>query len=222
MSISVLKNLEECSIVLFTKILETKEYTRLIKGYDSEVEYTEEVKEQCAEMWTRLFDDYFILKNDGRAKNSIKKHSDGGKLYIKISMVQQALDVLVVIEKAINAKSKDTEKLIKLRQEVIRPILQVAPRFKINLLDGTDKWIIQLTKLHNSFTNELGLIEKRVDQVTEKAKSNIYQSLVSIQNVLGYAIGDFEKINVPYFVELEKSAISKANSMKEANKNKKR
>ena len=76
MNITILQKLQNISIVTFTDILNDKNTLQLIKDYDDTIEHSNDIKLQCENVWIKLFDEYFVLKNDTRARHTIKKHGE--------------------------------------------------------------------------------------------------------------------------------------------------
>jgi hypothetical protein len=58
MSITILQKLQNISIVTFTDILNDKNTLQLIKDYDDTIEYSDDIKLQCENVWIKLFDEY--------------------------------------------------------------------------------------------------------------------------------------------------------------------
>lgn len=214
MSISIYQNLKDISIELFSEILTNGNTLLLIKDYDSNAEYSDEVIEKCGSTWVKLFDEYFMLKNDGRARNSIKKHSETGKLFQKMRAIELCVSVLGNLHNISRVGAEKEDVLIEMKQKALRAVIDLDPRIKINVFDDYETIINRLIKINNSYLNEFNLIEKRVKQEGQKARNSIYQSIVDIQNVLGYSLGDVKAINVPMFIALEKSAVTKSNAQK--------
>lgn len=214
MNTIIYQNLKDISIELFSEILTDGNTLLLIKDYDSNAEYSDEVIEKCGATWVKLFDEYFVLKNDGRARNSIKKHSETGKLFQKMRAIELCVSVLGNLRNISRAEAEKEDVLIEMKQKALRSVIDLDPRIKINVFDDYETIINRLVKINNSYLNEFNLIEKRVKQEGQKARNSIYQSIVDIQNVLGYSLGDVKAINVPMFIALEKSALTKSNAQK--------
>lgn len=96
--------------------------------------------------------------------------------------------------------------------------MQINEQISIKVFDSIENILKRLIKEHTALINEYNLNSKRVSQTETKAKNNIYASVVNIQNVLGYAIADINKLSVPMYLELEKSAINKSNAQKQTKK----
>lgn len=111
-----------------------------------------------------------------------------------------------------------SEELLVAKQNILGNYMQINEQISIKVFDSIENILKRLIKEHTALINEYNLNSKRVSQTETKAKNNIYASVVNIQNVLGYAIADINKLSVPMYLELEKSAINKSNAQKQTKK----
>lgn len=201
----ILKNLRDINILLFNDIMESGDTTILVVKGDKEV-----LKEECDLIWSNLFDEYFKLKGDGRAINSIAKHNDMGKIRLKIKFIEIAITSLITV-----LSTENNDFIAETKVNVINTLQKYSNEFrKLNFLDSVEDTLDKLSAIHAIVKRQYDLIDKRKEQVTDKEVNNIERSLVNIQNVLGYAIGEFKTISVPYYIELERSAKDKIKRQK--------
>lgn len=217
MNITILQKLKNISIVTFTDILNDKNTLQLIKDYDDTFEYSDDIKLQCDNVWIKLFDEYFELKNDTRARHTIKKHGELRDIRFMIVATELCISTLQNISLA-QDNGDTSEDLLVLKQTVLNGYMHVNEQISIKVFDSIESILKRLIKEHTALLNEYNLNSKRVSQTESKAKNNIYASVVNIQNVLGYAISDINKLSVPLYLELEKSAINKSNAQKQTKK----
>lgn len=217
MSITILQKLQNISIVTFTDILNDKNTLQLIKDYDDTIEYSDDIKLQCENVWIKLFDEYFVLKNDTRAKHTIKKHGELRDIRFMISATELCISALQNILFA-QSGGDTSEELLVAKQTILGNYMQINEQISIKVFDSIENILKRLIKEHTALINEYNLNSKRVSQTESKAKNNIYASVVNIQNVLGYAIADINKLSATMYLELEKSAINKSNAQKQTKK----
>ena len=206
LKVTYLKSLEDISIILFSKIMDEHNYLLLIKDYNSDTEYPEQCIVECSNIWSKLYDDFFEVKNDGRAKNSLKNRSKTKQLELRMNILSECMNRLAYCH---NYLIDLPEQYAEVKQELLSVIKKIDGRINIKHFDSIPQIIERLLKVQKSYTNEYNLIEKRVSQTEDKAKKYIHENLVSIQNALGYSIGNFNDISVIEFIFLEKSALNK-------------
>lgn len=202
---TILKSLQDINILLFNKIMESGETTLLVVNGDKET-----LKDECDLIWLDLFDEYFKLKGDGRAINSLAKHNDMGKIRLKIKFIEIAITSLITV-----ISTEDNDLIATTKVNIIEKLKANSFEFKkLNCLDDVNTALDKLVAIHAVIKRQYDLIDKRKEQVTETEVTTIERSLVNIQNVLGYAIGEFKTISVPYYIELERSAKDKVKRQK--------
>lgn len=200
------ENLQDINIILFHEILENKEYTKLDLNWLKEKEYTDLEQAQCYEQWLKLYDSFFEAKNDGRAKNSLAKSEKVDQLRLKIFTLSGLINALIDTH---NFFGHDADLYAENKQKILALVKEVDDRIKFDHFQDIPKLKERLEKYLISYQNELGLIEKRTNQVEKKVKKYIEETLVNIQNALGYALGKFSDISVIQFIFYEKEAIKK-------------
>lgn len=206
LKVTFYQSLEDISIVLFSKILDEHNYSLLIKDYDKETTYPDQVQLKCADIWSELYDEFFNAKNDGRAKNSLKNKNKTGQLQLRMQLLSECMDRLAYCH---NYLIDLPDEYAEVKQSILSLISKIDKDIVIKKFDSIPQILDRLLRVQKSYMNEYGLIEKRVEQTEKKAKKYIHENLVSIQNALGYSIGNFNDISVIEFIFLEKSAINK-------------
>lgn len=209
----ILRNLRDINIVLFSDIMQSEDTTLLIKG---DCEDKAQYKAKCDIIWLDLFDEYFKLKNNGKANSSLSKSKLNNDVRKKIVLSQYSLEVLVSLFKVYDIEKQAQQKIRII--SVLRDNIREFSRLKD--LDSLETTIQKIATIHEIMYRKYEMNNKRVEDETEKEIHTIERSLVDIQNVLGYHIGKPEDISVVLFVELEKSAQNKIKTMKQ-NGNKK-
>lgn len=203
----ILKNIRDINIILFSDIMESKDATLLIQG---ECQDKEAHRVECDVVWSKLFDEYFKLKDDSRASNTISKNQDMTKQRAKLILSQHSLEYLVSLYKL-----NDIKEVARLKHEIVENLKSCSREFsRLNSLQDLKTTIEKITAIHEIMYRKYEMNNTRVEQVQEKESNNIERALVDIQNVLGYHIGDFKTISVPYYIELERSAHNKIKQLK--------
>jgi len=90
----IYKSCKTLSIFRFYEILDTKDYKYLIEDYEN-TEITEEIQLQLDGIWSELFKEYIVLKDDKQIRTSFKKLSYISKLETKLSICSSLLSGLV-------------------------------------------------------------------------------------------------------------------------------
>ncbi len=202
---TILRNIEDISIHLFNKIMTTNDYSLLVIEGNKE-----ELQKECEEAWNFLFDEYFRRKKDGRILNSLSKHSELGVMRLKIVAIQTAITSL-----GLASELKDDVKIVDTKNAVIQNLNSVSIEFKkLKVLDSVSVTMDKLIAIHDILKRKYDMVNVRKEQVTEKEVTSIEKTLVDIQNVLGYSLGNPKEISVPLFIEYERSAKEKVKQSK--------
>lgn len=208
----ILKSLRDISIITFHDIMSTQDTTLLI---EVECEDKSVYKEECDAIWLLLFDEYFKLKGDGRASNTISKNMDSSLIRSKLKACEVALISLSNLQYLDDQKEVAENKI-----QIINILKDTSREFnKLKNMDSLEETIQRIIGIHNSIKRKYDLNNTRVEQTEKKEVATIEDSLVDIQNVLGYSVGEFKTISVTTYIALEKSAKNKVKQIKAQKRN---
>lgn len=208
----ILKSLRDISIITFHDIMSTQDTTLLIEG---ECEDKSIYKDECDAVWLVLFDEYFKLKGDGRASNTISKNMDSSLSRSKLKACEVALIALSNLQYL-----EDHKEVAESKIQIIDILKDTSREFnKLKNMDSLEEIIQRIIGIHNSIKRKYDLNNTRVEQTEKKEVATIEDSLVDIQNVLGYSVGEFKNISVTTYIALEKSAKNKVKQIKAQKRN---
>lgn len=208
----ILKSLRDISIITFHDIMSSQDTTLLIEG---ECEDKSIYKDECDAVWLLLFDEYFKLKGDGRASNTISKNMDSSLIRSKLKACEVALIALSNLQYLEDQKQVAENKI-----QIIDILKDISREFnKLKNMDILEETIQRIIGIHNSIKRKYDLNNTRVEQTENKEIATIEDSLVDIQNVLGYSVGEFKTISVTTYIALEKSAKNKVKQIKAQKRN---
>lgn len=203
----ILQNLRDINIILFFDIMESRDTSLLIQG---ECSNKDDYRFECDTIWSNLFDEYFKIKKDGQASNSISRNMNQNTDRLIVVLIQNSLSTLNSL-----LLLDDNESLAYYKVQIVDNLKKnIKQCRRLNPLDSIHMLIGKIQSIHDSMYRKLELNLLRVDQTQSKEVTSIERSLVNIQNILGYAIGDFKSISVMTYIALEQSVRDKIKNLK--------
>ena len=193
--------LDDLKIIPFLKIMQEGNVLLLDSEYTTEKNYTDEEITQLNELWLKLYDEYFELKNDGLARTYLTNQHKVFNLEFKIVTLSKFHDILANIQ-----EYQHNEKVAEIKLNCVNEVKKLAPRLKINIFDDVLTLCTKIQGVIKALTNELGTIKVNQEKRVEKQKANVYDVVANVEQVLERSLGDINNISVALFVSYEKIA----------------
>lgn len=215
-NICIFQNTQELRIVLFWDILRTDNVALLDKSYFKEKVYTKEQKDALSLAWLNISDEYFLIKNDDRAKKHMQKRKEEIVLLKKISLFTDNLQMLNNI--LVSLHGIDKVQLARMINECYDFAIKAEPRTKINKEASIEHNLKVMEKMLSSLINKYKFRYKQKRSIEKKELDNAYDMVANVEEQLGRSLPDINEMVVAQWLSYEKMAKKKM----AANRNKKR
>lgn len=190
---TIYRSLKSINICLWFEILETQNIYLLDKNYFEGKFYNKFQLNEINEVFTSLYDDFFIRLNNKKAKSNLINSQDKMMLSVKIMVLNECLNTLIFISKNYSRIHNAYKKEL----DIYKIIENITKNTKFNqsntLLDNINK-IKELID-----TNQLAYERKFIEQVSEKSYS-FEKQLIDVEQVLGRSL-NVKECNVIQWIE---------------------
>lgn len=204
-------SLDTLKILTFWDILRTDNKNLLDKDYHKEKKYTNKQIETIDLLWQRLFDDYFMLREDSTAKSNLVKSFDELRLHEKIKQVNDAIDFLILLNGYIDILPSDD--FLKYEQEIYVVAMKIDKRIKPKLFDGIYANVEYLGKVLKSFINQYNIDFKKNEKIIKKEIDNVYEMVANAESWIERSLNINEMV-VSHWLAIEKQVILRQKSLK--------
>lgn len=200
------KSLDTLKILTFWQIIKDKNVLLLDKDYHENKTYSKKNSTELQETWLNLYDEYYTLLDDSKARFKMGKSFDELKLRDKINQVKYNYDFLIKLkgfygtipDEDIHSREQETYARLKLIDKRIKPLY-----FK-----GIDINLKNLDKVMKSLINKYNTDYKTNQKEVEKQVSNVYDIVASAESWLERNI-PIGKMVVSHWIAIEKQVKQK-------------
>jgi hypothetical protein len=204
--LELFNSLDTLRILDFWQITKDKNVCLLDKNYSKTKKYTKNEVKICEDLWLKLFDDYYKLRDNKDSKSNLIKSFDELKLREKITQINNAIDFLESLKKQIGFISNDD--IIKYEQECYAMLKKIDKRIKPLFFEGIDANIVNLGKVLKSFINKYNIAFKEKEKVVKKEVKNVYDIVANAESWLERNL-DVENMTVSRWIAYEKQIADK-------------
>lgn len=204
--IKLFDSLDTLKILLFWEITRSKNALLLDENYSKNKKYSQKDVELCEQTWLKLFDEYYVLRQNQETKGNLLKSFDELKLREKITQINNAIEFLETLKSQIGFISN--EDIIKYEQELYATLKKIDNRIKPLFFEGIDANIINLGKVLKSLINKYNIEFKEKDKVIKKEVKNVYEVVVNAESWLERTL-DVENMVVSRWIAYEKQIADK-------------
>jgi hypothetical protein len=204
--LEIFDSLDNLKILTFWEITREKNAMLLDKNYSKTKKYTKNEVKICEDLWLKLFDDYFTLRENKDSKSNLIKSFDELKLREKINQINNAIDFLESLKKQIGFISNDD--IIKYEQECYAMLKKIDKRIKPLFFEGIDANIVNLGKVLKSLINKYNIAFKEKEKVVKKEVKNVYDIVANAESWLERNL-DVENMTVSRWIAYEKQIADK-------------
>lgn len=177
--------------------------------------YTANELELLRNTWTRLYDEYFKLKDNKEAKYFLKLSNDALVIVQEMALLNDYKERFILLYE-LQEHDELNDFVIEKKALLCNEIKETFPKLKFNqfndisaLIDFVDSVIKAKNNIYNEKFNVLG---KKVD----KKVQNIYRDVVNIGRELGMQL-NVNTMTVAEFVEYERTAIESSKAKEKNN-----
>ena len=200
------KSLEKLPILLFWDILKTSNECLLDIDYYDSKKYNPDVKHELSKEWERLYDEYFLLRNDTKSKVELSKGFEGLKLLTEINLVNSHLNLfreLYILEGHLDAKEVYNK-----RMDLYKTLKNIYPRIKPQLFNSVELDVEYVGKIHRGLQNSYNLNHKPLNKVYDNQVQNVYDVVANVESWLERSL-PINDVTVSRWLAYEKQVIKK-------------
>lgn len=203
------KSLDTLKILRFWDILKHKNALLLDFDYYEGKKYSNEQKNEIEQLWQRLYDEYFVLRDSSKTRSQLIKAFDELHLREKITQIKNNIEALISIKELIQEIPNEGDfkeeigVLLKYEQEVYNNVKIIDKKIKPKYFDGLEANIINLDRVLKSYINRYNIEHKKRDENVEKEIKNVYDVVANAESWLDRHI-PIEEITVSRWLSYEK------------------
>lgn len=210
-TLNLYNSLDNIKILMFWDILKTKNITLLDKDYKENKTYSTKQEQQIESVWLKLYDEYFVMRNDSKSKRDLSEGFEELKLKDTIISIKDCYNLLVILIK--NADVLEESEILKREYEIYKTIKIIYPQAKIKLFDGVEPNLNYLKRLLNSLENKYNLNYKKQEKLIKKEINNVYLVVSSIESWLERSL-PIDRVVVSQWLAYEKQVKDKQKAQK--------
>lgn len=205
-------SLAKLKIITFWEIINTSDYMKLLKNYDENVNYPLHIKKQCADTWLRLYDEYFTVKNESRAKVALENEYESTCMAATLKELSNHYNNL---ENLLNFEVVDSlkEAYEQLVWEQIELFPMIDSRIVIDRELGIRESVARIESFIQSAITTYE-IKKSSSKKQLKKEFNLYKNVVQVENILGRSIMGLDTMSALQWLATEELAIEKLKALK--------
>ena len=209
----ILNSLDKLKIILFWEILKEHNCYVLDVNYSKDKKYNDAESEKIVNIWYQLYDDYYKLKNDQKAKLFLSKAINEMKLRVKIDNIVSTANFLIDLENHYKEILED-EQFYEYEVQLYGLIKELEPKIKFRYFDGIPANIKTIQSVINALTTQLTLMQKKSEKVIEEEVQNVYKVVARVEQILERSIPNINEISVMQWLAYEEIANEKIKSIK--------
>lgn len=175
-------SLDTLKILTFWDILKYKNALLLDFDYYEGKKYSDDQKNEIEQLWSRLYDEYFVLRDSSKTRSQLIKAFDELHLREKITQIKNNIDFLLELKKFTGLMPD--EDILKYEQEVYNNLKTIDKKIKPKYFEGLDANIINLDKVLKSYINRYNLEHKKRDENVAKEIKNVYEVVANAESWL--------------------------------------
>jgi hypothetical protein len=190
---TIYQSLKSINIGLWFEILETQNINLLDKNYFEGKFYNKFQNKEINEVFSKLYDDFFIRLNNKKAKSNLINSQDKMMLSVKVMVLNECLNTLIFISKNYSRIHNAYQKELQIYKTIENISKNTKFKQSNTLLDNINK-IKELIE-----TNKLSYERKYAEQISEKSYS-FEKQLIDVEQVLGRSL-NVKECNVIQWIE---------------------
>lgn len=210
-TLNLYKSLDTLKILTFWKIIQDKNILLLDFDYYDGKEYSNKDNQEIEQLWTRLYDEYYVLHNDPKSKHKIDKTFKELRLRELIELIKYNYDFLISLKKGYGIV--EDEDIMRYEQECYARLKGLDKRIKINNFDGIESNLKYLSKFINSLINTYNREVKDNEKAVNNEVKNVYDVVASVESWLERSL-PIEDITVTRWLAYEQQVKNKQKAHK--------
>lgn len=209
----LVNSLDKLRIILFWNILKEQNYLLLDVNYSENKKYNKSENEQILNVWYKLYDDYYAVKNDQKAKLFLSKAINEMKLRVRIENIVSTANFLVDLQNHYR-DILEPELFSEYEQKLYSLIKELEPKIKLKFFEGIEVNLKIIQSAVNALTTSLTLMQKKTSEKIEQEITNVYKVVANVEQILERSIPNINEISVMQWLAYEDIANEKIKSVK--------
>jgi len=205
------KSIDTLRILTFWKILKDKNPFLLDLDYFEGKRYTKRQKNEIDQIWTRLYDEYFILRDDSISKTQLIKSFEGLQLKANILLLKHSIDAFHLLNN--EAHRMPYDKLYSMRFKMYESLKIISSKIQFQHFNSVDLDIKYLTKFYNSMYNSYQLNHKKEETVNKEQIKNVYSVVANAESWMGRSL-NIDTMVVSHWLAVERQVLNKQKAEK--------
>lgn len=200
------KSLDTLRILDFWNIVKHQNPFLIDIDYREGKKYSVEEQQLISDEWKRLYDEYFMLRDDGKSKSELTKGLKG--LVVKANMINisHAIKAMLMLKNISGLLRK--EDLYAKRQSVYDIVNGSSKKNTFNPFNSIDQDLQYFTRMYNSLKNTYNNRYKSMDTVVKDQVSNVYDVVANAESWLERNLSINDMV-VSHWLALEKQIVQK-------------
>jgi len=201
-TLNLYKSLDTLKILTFWKIIQDKNILLLDKDYKEGKKYSKKDLKQFNDVWERLYDEYYELKNDSKSKSKLSKSFKELEIRSKIKEIKDYIDFLISLAKGSNVVGQEI--ITEYEQQVYANLKLLDKRIKPKLFDGIEANVKYLNKFLNALINTYNRDNEDAKREVEKQINNVYEVVANAESWLAPQPIHINEMVVSHWIAIEK------------------
>lgn len=170
------RSLDTLKILTFWEIIKTKNACLLDFDYFETKRYTNEQQNEIAQLFIRLYDEFYVLRNNKESKMEIDKGFETMTIDSQIVNIEHNRQFLVKLKDFIGVLPDDDIKSNEFQvYDRVKNLEKLGNKIKIDYEGGIDVNIRMLERVMNSLQNTKYLNEGKVREKIKQEINNVYE-----------------------------------------------
>lgn len=213
--VTFIKNLDALNILRFWKIAQTNKYVLLDVEYSDYRTYSKAQKLRAEEQWLRLYDEYFILRDDSKSKSDLEWMFKGMTLKGQVKLLDGMIGLAESLKRTqhilpFQEIKEKKEEIVMLVQEHISDKVILAALQPVELL------IDDLVRMKAGLSNRINLYYKDEKQEFKDQLRNVFDVIANVNQWLDGILPRPQEMSVTEWLSYERMCLRKQEAAKAA------
>jgi len=205
------KSLDTLKILKFWDIVKSSNVCMLDLDYYEGKRYSNDKKHELQQIWDRLYDEYFILRNDSLSKFELEKHFKGLVLGAKIVNLTYGINIIESLKRIQNAFTQ--QEIMQKRVDLYNNLKEIHPKIQYQYFNSLDLDRDYLLKFKNALQNSYNINHKPKEKVMQEQVNNVYKVVANVESWLERSL-PIDEITVSRWLAYEQQVLDKQKAVK--------
>lgn len=213
-------SIDDLKIVVFWRILETKNIFLLDPDHKPDKKYSPGQSLFIDAVWSALYDEFFLMRDDAKSRALLVEINEEIALLQKINLLIESRNHLEKLYGVIDILPVITYEELKFSS--YKTINLTEKKLNFTPFDTVPQALEKIDRAVNSLNNTYNIKNKRNGQGVKKEKENVYKIVADVENVLERQLSNINEMTCTQWLAYEAQAKEKAKNLKQSGNNGKR